>query len=124
MKNDKETKRYKPLFRLVLLEEASQFLQSIPKSAAVKIAYNVERVAKGEKDRELFKKLEGTDIWEFRTLYGGTAYRLFAFWDTEAETLVIATHGILKKTQKTPARDIAKAERIRKQYFAQKEEDR
>ena len=124
MKNDKETKRYKPLFRLVLLEEASQFLQSIPKSAAVKRAYNVERVAKGEKDRELFKKLEGTDIWEFRTLYGGTAYRLFAFWDTEAETLVIATHGILKKTQKTPARDIAKAERIRKQYFAQKEEDR
>ena len=117
MKNDKETKRYKPLFRLVLLEEASQFLQSIPKSAAVKIAYNVERVAKGEKDRELFKKLEGTDIWEFRTLYGGTAYRLFAFWDTEAETLVIATHGILKKTQKTPAREITKAEKNAQTIF-------
>ncbi len=36
---------------------------------------------------------------EFRTLYNGSCYRLFSFWDTETETLVIATHGIVKKTQ-------------------------
>lgn len=36
---------------------------------------------------------------------------------TEAETLVIATHGIVKKTQKTPSKEIAKAEEIRKLYF-------
>ena len=29
-----------------------------------------------------------------------------AFWDTEEETLVIATHGIVKKTQKTPLKEI------------------
>lgn len=40
-----------------------------------------------------------------------------AFWDTEEETLVIATHGIVKKTQKTPLKEIAKAEEIRKEYF-------
>ncbi|MCI7269074.1 MAG: type II toxin-antitoxin system RelE/ParE family toxin, partial [Prevotella sp.] len=28
------------------------------------------------------------------------------FWDTEEETLVIATHGIVKKTQKTPLKEI------------------
>ena len=33
-----------------------------------------------------------------------------AFLDTEEETLVIATHGIVKKTQKTPLKEIAKAE--------------
>ena len=43
-----------------------------------------------------------------------------AFSDTEEETLVIATHGIVKKTQKTPLKEIAKAEEIRKEYFNNK----
>ena len=43
----------------------------------------------------IFKKLENTEIWEFRTLYNGICYRLFSFWDTEEETWVIATHGIV-----------------------------
>ncbi len=76
----------------------------------------------GEKNAELFKKLEGSEIWEFRALYNGIQYRLFAFWDTEEETLVIATHGIVKKTQKTPSKEIAKAERIRQEYFKSKGE--
>ena len=42
------------------------------------------------------------------------------FLDTEEETLVIATHGIVKKTQKTPLKEIAKAEEIRKEYFNNK----
>lgn len=45
---------------------------------------------------------------------------MFAFWDTEQETLVIATHGIVKKSQKTPKKDIKKAEMIRKEYFENK----
>ena len=36
------------------------------------------------------------------------------------ETLVIATYGIIKKTQKTPSKEIAKAEAIRKEYFKNK----
>ena len=39
---------------------------------------------------------------------------------TEEETLVIATHGIVKKTQKTPQKEITKAEEIRKEYFNNK----
>ena len=79
--------------------------------------YNVDRVAKGERNSELFKKLENSEIWEFRTLYNGIAYRLFAFWDTENQTVVVATHGITKKTQKTPKKEIVKAEAIMRQYF-------
>lgn len=78
------------------------------------------RVSGGEKNIELFKKLEKSEIWEFRTLYNGIAYRLFAFWDTEEKTLVVATHGIIKKTQKTPSKEIAKVEAIRKEYFKNK----
>ena len=55
-------------------------------------------------------------------MYNGKAYRLFAFWDktNEIETFVIATHGILKKSQKAPPKEINKAEEIRKQYLENK----
>ena len=105
------------IFRLALLEEAKKFLQSLPPQAYKKILYNIDRVAGGERNKELFKKLETSEIWEFRTLYNGIAYRLFAFWDTDMNTLVVATHGIIKKTQKTPKKEIARAEAIMKQYF-------
>ena len=61
-------------------------------------------------------------VWEFRTLYNGKSYRLFSFWDKSDgnETLVIATHGILKKSQKTPSKEIHKAEEIRKIYLENK----
>lgn len=104
-------------FQLVLLEEAKKFLQNLPKPAYRKIIYNVDRVLRGERNSELFKKLDNSDIWEFRTLYNGIAYRLFAFWDPDTQTLVIVTHGIIKMTQKTPKKEIAKAEAIMKQYF-------
>lgn len=110
----------KERFRLVLTEEALEFIKSQPQSVADKIYYNIRRVVAGEINNDLFKKLEGTNIWEFRTLYNKIAYRLFAFWDTEQQTLVVATHGIVKKTQKTPSKEIAKAERIREEYFKNK----
>ena len=53
------------------------------------MSYNIRRVQKGERDKELFKKLDGTEIWEFRTIYNKTYYRLFAFWDKDINTLVI-----------------------------------
>ena len=83
--------------------------------------YNIAK-AKFVIDPELFKKLDDTDIWEFRTFYNKVKYRLLAFWDKDngTNTLVIATHGFIKKTQKTPPKEIAKAEDIRKAYFNSK----
>lgn len=60
------------------------------------------------------------DIWEFRTSWQGMAYRLFAFWDKDGETLVVATHGLVKKTQKTPKSEIKRAQAIRKEYLESK----
>lgn len=82
--------------------------------------YNFLKIEGGEINKDIFKKLEDTEIWEFRTLFNGTCYRFFAFWDTELEALVVATHGIVKKTQKTPKKEIKKAEAIRKEYFDDK----
>ena len=106
--------------KVLYMEEALSFIESLPKSAGDKIFETIHRIEGGERNAELFKKLGNTNIWEFRTLYNKIQYRLFAFWDTEYETLVVATHGIIKKKQKTPKKDIAKAERIRQEYFKEK----
>lgn len=98
----------------------TNLLQHSPKRFRNKVFFNIRKVRFGVKDINLFKKLENTDIWEFRTLYQGLAYRLFAFWDNDEETLVVATHGFVKKTQKTPKREIDKAENIRKEWFNRK----
>lgn len=103
--------------RIAFMDMAREFIDSLPEKAQKKITYNLLKVEGGEMNRELFKKLDNSEIWEFRTLFNGISYRLFAFWDTEIEALVIATHGIIKKTQKTPKKEIEKAEAIRNEYF-------
>jgi len=107
-------------FELELLDEARDFLKSLTKETRLKIGHNIRRVQKGERDKELFKKLGSTEIWEFRTFYNKAYYRLFAFWDKDSNTLVVATHGIVKKSARTPTKDITKAEEKRKQYFENK----
>lgn len=110
----------KPNFDIELLPEAIEFLDNLDDKTREKIYYNI-RKAQIVNDNELFKKLNDF-IWEFRTLYNSKAYRLFSFWDKTdgIETLVVATHGILKKTQKTPLKEIKKAEELRKQYLDNK----
>jgi phage-related protein len=47
----------------------------------------------------------------------GMQYRLFAFWVKEDNVLVICTHGIVKKRQKTPIKEIEKADKLRRKYL-------
>jgi len=107
-------------FKVQFLEEAKDFLDNLADKPREKIIYNI-RKAQITQDKELFKKLNN-EIWEFRTLYNTTHYRLFAFWDKidNIDTIVISTHGLIKKKDKTPSGDIAKAERLRNFYFKQK----
>lgn len=110
----------KTRFKVIMSSEADAFLDTLRQDVKDKIIYNVDKVANGYMDKDLFKKLDDTDIWEFRTLYKGIQYRLLAFWDTDAETLIIATHGFVKKTQKTLRKEINKAEAVRILYFNSK----
>ena len=107
-------------FQVQFLEEAAEFLESLEEKVRYKIYYNIKK-AQVTNDKELFKKLNN-EIWEFRTLYNKTHYRLFAFWDKtgKTETVVISTHGLIKKTDKTPVAVLEKAERLRRLYFEQK----
>ena len=104
-------------FKVLYSEETIEFLKALPIKAKQKVLYNIEKCMNGYVDDELFKKLENSNIWEFRTLYNSIAYRLFSFWDINTNSLVIVTHGIIKKSQKTPKKEIEKAERIRLEYL-------
>ncbi|MAC94265.1 MAG: addiction module toxin RelE [Flavobacteriales bacterium] len=104
-------------FRVEFMEDAKQFLDKLDEKARDKVYYNIWK-ARSTNDKELFKKLQD-EIWEFRTKYSKSYYRLFAFWDKtdKEDTVVISTHGLIKKTDKIPKSEITKAERLRQQYL-------
>ena len=110
----------KPNFDVKFLPEAVEFVENLDEKTREKIYYNL-RKSQFINDSELFKKLND-NIWEFRTLYRGNAYRLFAFWDKseQQDTFVLATHGMMKKSNKTPPKEIEKAENIRTLYLDNK----
>jgi phage-related protein len=104
-------------FETKFMEEANQFIAELDTKTIKKILYNID-LAEQTNDPKLFKKLQN-DIWEFRTKFGGVQIRLLAFWDksNNKETLVIATHGFIKKVDKVPVNEINRAERLRNKYF-------
>lgn len=104
-------------FQTRFLEEADKFISGLSSKAIKKIFFNLD-IAEQTNDPRLFKKLE-SDIWEFRIKYDGQQIRLLAFWDKEDknQTLVIATHGFIKKVDKVPKKEIERAVNIRIKYF-------
>jgi len=111
------------LFEIIFLEDAFTFLKALERKHYEKILFNI-RKSQLEYDSTLFKKLS-SEIWEFRTLYNGLQYRLLAFWDktTTKKTLVVSTHGFVKKRSKVPNNEIQKAVLMRSKYFAEKQQN-
>ncbi len=104
------------------MQAAKDFIASLDKKSASKVFYNID-IAEQTNDIKIFKKLQ-SEIWEFRSKYLGNQHRLLAFWDksNNRNTLVIATHGFIKKTSKVPKNEIQKAEKIRCEYFKSKKQ--
>jgi hypothetical protein len=107
-------------FETRFMEEANKFIAELDPKTIRKIFYNID-LAEQTNDPKLFKKLQN-EIWELRTKFGGIQIRLLAFWDKKdnKETLVIATHGFIKKVDKVPANEINRALRLRDKYFNNK----
>lgn len=95
-------------FEVIFLEEAMSFLKGLDKKTREKIIYNIDK-SRYVNDPKLFKKLTA-EIWEFRTRHNKMQYRLFAFWDKRDDeaTLVVSTHGMVKKTDKIPRKELEK----------------
>ena len=108
-------------FQTRFLEPANKFIAGLDSKAVHKLLYNID-LAEQTNDQRLFKKLRD-NIWEFRVRHGSSQIRLLAFWDkTETQrTLVIATHGFIKKVDKVPDNEIERAINIRIKYFQSKQ---
>jgi len=66
-----------------------------------------------------FKHLENTEgLYEMRVQSGTNIFRIFCFFDNN--NIVVVGHGFQKKTQKTPANEIERAEQIKKEYYEEK----
>ncbi|MFH0775652.1 MAG: type II toxin-antitoxin system RelE/ParE family toxin [bacterium] len=61
-----------------------------------------------------FKKLIG-EIWECRIQFGSNTYRIFCFFVDNS--VVVLTHGFVKKSQKIPKSEIKRAEDYRKDFL-------
>lgn len=109
----------KPI-KVKLSEEAIKYFQSLPPKIKSKFLISFDKLEAGFKGK-WFEHLED-EIWEFRQRDQNKFFRMFAFWDKtqKSKTLIIGTHGLDKKTNKTPRSEINKAKKIRQKYFNEK----
>lgn len=107
-------------FETRFMEEANEFIAALDPKTIKKIFYNID-LAEQTNNPKLFKKLQN-DIWELRTKFAGLQIRLLAFWDKSdnKETVVIATHGFIKKVDKVPLNEIVRAVSLKDKYFNSK----
>ena len=69
--------------------------------------------------KKFFKNLENTDgIYEIRVITTFKSIRILCFFDKGE--LVVLTNCFIKKTQKTPSKEIKMAEKLKKEYMNEK----
>lgn len=69
------------------------------------------------------KYIEGTDgLFEIRVQLANNIFRVFCFFD--GNKLVVLLSGFQKKSQKTPRKEIKRAEILMKMYFEEKHNER
>ena len=93
-----------------------EFLDELPKKSAAKCVAVVSAVEREVvlSDRFL-KKLQGQNLYEIRVLHARQALRFICFFG--GRDLIIATHGFIKKSERTPRREIELAKRYRYDYL-------
>ena len=81
----------------------------------LRIVRQVERVS-----RKFLDHLEGTDgLYEIRIEIESNIFRIFCCFDEG--NIVVLLNAFQKKTQKTPRIEIEKAERLKQEYFNDKD---
>jgi len=97
-----------------------EFLRQLPIKAQDKVFKIIEAIETFERvPSHYLKYIQGTEgLFEARVKLGSNIWRVFCFFDEGK--LVILLNGFAKKSQKTPKKEIAKAERLMKMYYQEK----
>ena len=97
-------------------EPAKEFLLSLNVKMRAKMMRTITLLSlNGNELREPYSKHLGTGIFELRAQIGTDISRVLYFFVIDQK--VILSHGFIKKTQKTPVREIERAERNRVEYM-------
>ena len=100
---------------------AEDFIRSQDAKMQAKIFATLELLEiKGPGLREPFSKPLGDGIFEVRAKQGSDINRVLYFFVVGRK--VILTNGFIKKTQKTPSKEIDRARRYRADYQRKKED--
>ena len=96
------------------------FLDSLTGKQAKKVLWVLKLVEDMDiLPRQYFKKLSGNNgIWEVRVSLGNDTFRLLGFFSKGR--FLILTNAFVKKTQKTPKREITLAIQRKKDYLSRK----
>ncbi len=100
------------------------FLKEQPEKVQNKIFKVIEAIETLEMVPENYlKAISGTKgLYEARISLSKNIWRVFCFFDKG--NLVILLNGFVKKTRKTPKREIQKAVRLMNEYYNEKDERR
>jgi phage-related protein len=97
------------------------FFNTLDNEVKMKFNWTLKLIATVDRiPGKYFKHIENsTGLYEIRVEFGGNIYRVFSFFDKGQ--LVILINGFQKKTQQTPKKEIERAEKLKKQYFDEKD---
>ena len=97
-----------------------EFLDSLTGKQAQKVAWVLQLIEDlPTVPGQYLQKLDSSeDVWEVRAQQGGDIFRLLGFFD--GANLIILTNAFAKKTQKTPAQEIALAIQRKRDHLARR----
>jgi len=99
-----------------------EFLEKIPKKMKAKALREINLLEEfGQEMREPFTKYVEDGVFELRIKLASDISRIFYFFYRNRK--IILTNGFVKKTQKTPRKEIEKAKKYKKDYCLEDEKN-
>lgn len=95
-----------------------EFFNALDSGVQSKIVYILRYIQQTEQWSQKFVKHVSDGLFELRAEWQSNIYRVFFILDNG--NIVVLFNGFQKKTQKTPAKEIEKAKRIKKEYYDSK----
>lgn len=118
---------YLPKFKVIFFEKndgtapAEEFLLSLDIKMRAKLAKEIALLQDvGNELREPYSKHLDDGIFELRAQQGSNISRVLYFFVINEK--IILTNGFIKKTQKTPAKEIRLAKKYREIYLQRKDD--
>lgn len=100
------------------------FFEKLKPEVKKKFNWTLQLIASIDRVPEKYFKhmTNSTGIFEVRVEVGSDIYRVFSFFDKG--NLIILLNGFHKKAQKTPKNELELAEKLKKQYFDEQQDNK